>query len=105
MANDCPITSKRCRGAVVFDHCPLKCTASTRSAPISRSGRDGTGWESMPSTNQRPHTGARNHADWNTFFFEDLENSNVRDAAREASAQGDTDGRHALRLDHVQRAG
>src|SRR5208337_3511469 len=54
MANDCPITSKKCRGAIVFDHCPFNCTASTRSAPISRRGRVGTGQESMPSTSQRP---------------------------------------------------
>ena len=38
MANDCPITSNRCRGAPPFAHVPFKCTASTRSAPISRTG-------------------------------------------------------------------
>ena len=43
VAKDCPITSKRCRGAVVFDHCPFRCTANTRSAPISRRGCVGTG--------------------------------------------------------------
>jgi hypothetical protein len=38
----------------------------------------------------RAYAGARNHANRDAFFFEDLENAYVRDAAGKASAEGDT---------------
>ena len=37
IAKHCPITSNRWRGGPPLDHAPFKWTASTRSAPISRS--------------------------------------------------------------------
>jgi len=54
MAKHCPITSKTCRGPAAVVQRPLKYTASTRSAPISRNGTVGTACASMPSTSNRP---------------------------------------------------
>lgn len=54
IANDCPITANKCFGAPSTAHVPFRWTASTRSAPISRSGCVGTGCDNIPSTRKRP---------------------------------------------------
>ena len=108
------------RDAQIFKVCTFKVRASeTRSCGRWRRSRSArcvqrakvvkrTLWASSSSSadgesaairgaHDRAYTGARNHANWNAFFFEDFENADVRDAAGKASAQGDSDCRRWLR--------
>ena len=82
--------------------------AEARKSPAGESGktnfvgdffqfRDGES-AAISGAHDRANAGARNHADRDALFFENFEDADVRDAASEASAEGDADGRCAMRI-------
>src|SRR6266404_831280 len=88
------------------NHAVVRCEAVTRECPASEGSeanfvgdffqfrdRDSA---AICGADERAYTGARNHANRNAFFFEDLENPNMCDAAGKATTQGDTNRGYAL---------
>src|SRR5438270_752555 len=76
----CPITSRTWRG-LFCTQCALKKTAATRSAPICFSGCAGY------RANAGPSDEIGNYA----FFFKDLEDAHVSEAAGETAAESQPD--------------
>src|SRR6516162_9851755 len=50
----------------------------------------------VTSADDRSHARARNIIDWDVFFFQDLQHANMRDAARESTAQRDAERQWSL---------